>query len=121
MTFMDDSFIDTWLINTYGQDIKIYNKAFTKDENNNVTNEYYSNTIETKGWVIPFSSLREKYFSGGYMVDGDYSCVVHGTIPVNPNDKVVMVDSLELEVREVLIHYEFNSVAYKELILRKGN
>ena len=119
MSFMDTAFIDTWLINTYGQTIKIYNRVFEKDANNNITNEYYSDTIETIGWVIPFSSEREIYGNFGYRVEGDFSCCVATGTSVNVNDKVLLVDNTELEIREIISHYEFSRVAYKELILRK--
>jgi hypothetical protein len=111
--------IDSKLIELYGQDITIYTKSVTKDENNNVISEGYSNTIQTRGWVIPFSSLREQYGYYGYRVEGDYSVCVDTTIPTNINDKVVFVDNTSTEIREVLSHFEGNTVAYKELIVRK--
>ncbi len=119
MSFMDASWVHSRMITEYGQDIKIYNKTISTDDNGNVISESYSNTIECKGWVIPFSSLREQYGYFGYRVEGDYSCCVENTITTSVNDKVSLADNTVVEIREIINHFEGNNISYKELILMK--
>ena len=120
MSFRSTDWLEAKLIDDNGQDIKIYKLTTTADEDGNVTDESYSRVYECKGWVIPFTNEREEYKTyAGYRIEADYSCVIGNTIDVHVNDKLILVDGTETSIREVINHYEFNYVAYRELILRK--
>jgi len=107
------------LIDTYGQSVKIHRHTFTLDDDNQVVDESYYDTISTRAWIIPFGGLREIWDIVGYRVDGDYSGCFKSNIDIDVNDRVILNDGIETEVVEIIKHYELNTVAYKEVILRK--
>jgi len=119
-SFRNTDWIVNKLIEDQGQDIIIYNNSISVDGNGNVISETFSNTIETKAWVMVFGGLLESYdLLGGYHTEGDYSVCVSNTVAVNPNDIIILKDGTRLEVREIISHYEFNDVQYRELISRR--
>ena len=119
MSARNSSWMVSKIIEDQGQDIKIYTKSETVDDDGNVVSESYSNTIETKAWVMPrFASIHEEYDLYGFKNEGDYTMSIGSTIPIRINDKVVLNDGEVLEVREIVKHFEYNSIAYKEVLLR---
>ena len=112
--------MDERLIDEYGQDVKIYSTTMTVDEDGYVTYEGYSDTIETKAWVMPrFASLHEEFLVIGFKVDGDYTASIKDTISVKINDVMELVDGTLMKITEIVKYYEFNHIAYKEVIMKK--
>lgn len=107
------------LIDVNGQTIMIYNRTLEKDSDGNIISETYSTPIRTLSWVMAFGGMIETYELYGYHVDGEYSACVHATVPVGIGDRVVLSDGTELYVNEIIKHYELDSVAYLELILKR--
>jgi hypothetical protein len=120
-TFMDTSWIDSKLIEMYGQTIKIRSKVTDVDENGNIINEYYKDPVETIGWVIPFTTNREDIQLYGIRIEGDYSVLVDKSLTVKDNDLITFNNGTQVEVREIIEYFEFNNSTYKELITRKEN
>ena len=107
------------MIDSYGMSVKIKKLSYTVDEDKRITGESYSDTIETKALISPFRGYTESYLPYGYSIEGDYSGYFHSTVDININDRVVLSDNTSSKVNEIIKHFEFNSIAYLEVIMSK--
>jgi len=107
------------LIELFGQSVTIYRRSIETDDEGVVISDTYSDTITTKAWVTPTRGMREIWNVFGVGLEGDYSALFSGTVPISVNDRVILPDNIETEVREIINHYHKDSVDIREAILVK--
>jgi len=116
---MESKFIANKMIDAYGMDVEIRKSSFSVDTDKDITGESYTSTIQTKAWVTPVSGYREIWQIWGYRVDADYSACFKSTVNIDINDIVILVDDTETIARDIVKHFEFNGVAFLEVVLGK--
>lgn len=107
------------LIELFGQNVTIYRRSLSTDSEGIVTSDSYSDTTTAKAWVTPTRGMREVWNMFGVGLEGDYSALFSGTVTISVNDRVVLPDNVETEVREIINHYHKDSVDIREAILVK--